>query len=208
MKDSVRRPSIKDVLTVRFRLKSESDCRSSWQDLTSCQILLPPRSGLTARLSGGSGTDLALFQSIVDRPTSTVGLTGQIIWKASTQSRTMVSIILAVGQTEFIVARISARKSFVLGYYVSRRPTRNPALLRRSRAPISGVSKISDTTLTNEQLAHGLTTLFAFTIKALIRVCASSGPGMARLLQSIYRLLAIVSPVTLWGRCFGQTRNY
>jgi len=207
MKDFKGRPSTRDELSLCLRI-SEGDCRSSWRNLTSCQVSLPQRSGLTIRVYGGSDTAQVLFQSIVDRPTSTVGLTGQIPWNPSTQLPTVVSTVIAVGQTEYILAEILARESFVLEWCVYRRPTQSRGLLPRNRVRISGASRISGTTFATEVETLGLMNLFAFAIKVLTRVSALLGPGMARLLPSIYRRLAIVSPVMLWGRCFGKIRDY
>lgn len=207
MKDSVDRPSIRDELSLCLR-KSEGDCLSSWQDLTSCQVSLPQRSGLMIRVYGGSDTAQVLFQSIVDRPTSTVGLIGQIPWNPSTQLPTVVSIVIAVGQTEYTLAEILARESFHLEWCVFRRPTRSHGSLPRNRVRISGASRICGTTFVNDRQILGLMDLFASAIKLIIKNFASWGPGMARLLPSIYRRLAIVSPVTLLGRCFGKIRDY
>jgi hypothetical protein len=195
MKDSVGLPSMRDELRLRL-CESRDDCQNSWQDLTSCQVLLPQRSDLTIRVYGGSDTDQVLFQSIVDRPTNTVGLTGQIHWNPRFQLPTMVSIVIAVGQTEFILAEILALPSCRLEWYVSRRPTQDHGSLPRNRVRISGASKISGTTFATEAEQPGLTSLFAFAINLLTRSYALWGPGMARLLQSIYRWLATVSPVT------------
>lgn len=207
MKDSVSRPSIRDELRLCLRI-SEGDCQSSWRDLTSCQVSLPQRSGLTIRVYGGSGTDQVLFQSIVDRPTNTVGLTGQIPWNPSTQLPTVVSTVIAVGQTEYILAEILARESFLLEWYVYRRPTQSHGSLPRNRVRISGASKISGTTFATGHEDLGLESLFVLTTRLLTKTFALLGPVTARLLPSIYRRLAIVSPVTLWGRCFGVTRDY
>jgi hypothetical protein len=206
MVDSTRRPSIRDELSLCLR-KSEGDCQSSWQDLTSCQVLLPQRSDLMIRVYGGSDMDQVLFQSIADRPTSIVGLTGRMLWNPSFQLQTVVSIVIAVGQTEYILAEISARESFLLEWYVFRRPTRSHGLLPRSRVRISGASKISGTTFAYDRVVLGLTDLFVSTINLLTKNFASWGPVAARLLPSIYRRLAIVSPVTLLGRCFGKIRD-
>jgi hypothetical protein len=207
MVDSMRRPSIRDELSLCLR-KSEGDCQSSWQDLTSCQVLLPQRSVLMIRVYGGSDMDQVLSQSIVDRPTSIVGQTGQILWNPSTQLQTVVSIVIAVGQTEYILAEISALTSFRLEWYVFRRPTRSHGLLPRSRVRISGASKISGTTFAYDRVVRGLIDLFVLTTNLLTKNFASWGPVTARLLPSIYRRLAIVSPVTLLGRCFGKIRDY
>jgi len=207
MKDSVGRPSTRDELSLCLRI-SEGDCQSSWRDLTSCQVSLPQRSGLMIRVYGGSDTAQVLFQSIVDRPTNTVGLTGQIPWNPSTQLPTVFSIVIAVGQTEFTMAEILAHESFRLECCVFRRPTRSHGSLPRNRVRISGASRISGTTFATEREELGLISLFVSTIKLLTKNFALWGPGMARLLPSIYRRLAIVSPVTLLGRCFGKIRDY
>jgi hypothetical protein len=207
MKDFKDRPSIRDELSLCLR-ESVDSCRTSWRNLTSCQVSLPRRSDLMIRVYGGSDTAQVLFQSIVDRPTSTVGLTGQIPWNPSFQLQTMVSIVIAVGQTEFTLVEISAQRSFHLEWCVFQRPTRNHGSLPRSRVRISGASRISGTTFAPEAETLGLISLFASAIKLLIKSCALLGPGMARSLPSIYRRLVIVSPVTLLGRCFGAIRNY
>jgi len=77
------------------------------------------------RVYGGSGTEKALFQSIVDQPISTIGVTGQISWKASSQLPIVVSTILAVGRTEFTLDERLAQESFDLEWCVFRKPTRN-----------------------------------------------------------------------------------
>lgn len=207
MKDSVSQLSIRDDFRLSIR-KSGTTCRASWRHLTSCQVSLPLRSDLMIRVYGGSGTALVLFQSIVVRPINIIGQTGPIPWNPSTQLPTMVSIALAVGQTEYTLIEFRARKSFVLEWCVSRRPTRGRGLLPRSRVQISGASRISGITFADERRILGLVDSFAFAIRVSTKIFARLGPAMARLLQSIYRLLAIVSPVTLLDRCFGKTRNY
>jgi hypothetical protein len=206
MKDFISRASIRDELSLFLR-KSEGDCRSSWRNLTSCQVSLPQRSDLMIRVYGGSDMDQVLFQSIVDRPTNTVGLTGQIPWNPSIQLPTVVSIVIAVGQTEYILGEILAQESFLLEWYVFRRPTRSRGSLPRSRVRISGASKISGTTFANDPSVLGLIDLFVLTINRLTKSFVSWGPGAARLLPLIYQRLAIVSLVTLLGRCFGVIRN-
>jgi hypothetical protein len=207
MKDSLDPPSMRDELRLSLRLR-EGDCRSSWQDLTSCQILLPPRSDPMIRVYGGSGTDQVLFQSTLDLPISTIGQIGQIPWNPSTQLPTVVSIVIAVGQTEFTLAEKLALTSFDLDYCVSRRPTRNRDSLPRSRVRISGVSKMLDTTSTLDVKEAGLTIFVDFTTKVLTSAFARLGLGMARWLPLIYQRLVTEFPVTSWGRCFGRTRDY
>jgi hypothetical protein len=207
MKDSQSHLSIKDVYQLSIR-KGGTTCRASWRHLTSCQVSLPPRSDLMIRVYGGSGTAQVLFQSIVVRPTNIVGQTGPIPWNPSTQLPTMVSIVLAVGQTEYTLERFQARKSFVLEWCVCRRPTRSRGLLPRNRVQISGANRICGTTFATERRILGLVDSFAFAIRITTKICARLGPVMARLLQSISRLPAIVSPVTWLGRCFGKTRDY
>lgn len=154
MKDSLDPPSTRDELSLCLRVSADN-CRSSWRDLTSCRVSLPQRLDLTILVYGGSDTDRVLFQSIVDRPTSIVGRTGQIPWNPSTQLPTVVSIVLAVGQTEYILAEILARESFRLEWYVFRRPTRSHGLLPRNRVRISGASRISGTTFATERAILG-----------------------------------------------------
>lgn len=206
MKDSKDLPSIKDDYRLSIR-KSGSNCRASWRHLTSCQVSLPRHSDLTIRVYGGSGTAQVLFQSIVVRPTNIVGQTGPIPWNPSSQLPTMVSIVLAVGQTEYTLERFQARKSFVLEWCVSRRPSRSRGLLPRSRAQVNGASKIFGTIFAIERETLGLVSLFTFVINLTTRSFARSGPVMVRLLQSISRLLATVSHVMLLDRCFGKIRN-
>jgi hypothetical protein len=206
-KVSADRPSIRDELVLCL-LTREDNCRSSWRDLTQCQISLPQHLDLTIRVYGGSGTAQVLFQSIVDRPTNIVGQIGQILLNPRTQLLTMVSIAIVVGQTECILGEILVHPNFHLAWYAFRRPTRSHDSLPRNRVQISGVSRISGTTFATEAEIRGLGNLFVLTTKRLIRTFASSGLGMARLLPSIYRRLAIVLLVTLSGRCFGRTRNY
>jgi hypothetical protein len=207
MKDSVNRLSTRQEYSLSLRI-CEDNCRSSWRDLTSCLVSLPPRSGLTILQRGGSDMDQVLFQSIVDLPTNTVGLTGQIPWNPSTQLPTVVSTVIVVGQTEFILDERYAQESLLLEWYVFLRPSRSRGSLPRSRVQISGVSRISGTTFAIDADPRGLTALFAFAIKALIRSSVLWGPELARLLPSIFRRLAIVSPVTLLDRCFGKIRDY
>jgi hypothetical protein len=182
MKDSVDPPSMRDELRLSLRLR-EGDCRSSWQDLTSCQILLPPRSDPMIRVYGGSGTDQVLFQSILDLPTSTVGLTGQIPWNPSTQLPTVVSIVIAVGRTEFTLAEKLALTSFDLDYCVSRRPTRNRDSLPRSRALTCGANKVSGITLRDVANLPGLMSFFASAIKLSTRIFVYVDLVMARWLR-------------------------
>jgi hypothetical protein len=207
MKDSVDPPSMRDELEVCLRLKSEDDCLSSWRTLTSCQVSLPLRSGLTIRAYGGSGTDQVLFQSIVDRPINIIGQIGQIPWNPSFQLLTMVSIVIAVGQTEFILDEVSVPPNCHLEWYVYRRPTRDHGSLPRNRVRISGANRICGTTFITEAEVVGSITSFAFAIRVITSAFAKWGPGTVRLLRSIYRVLATVSPVTLLGRCFGVTRD-
>lgn len=208
MADAKSRRSTRLELTLGLRVLHADHCPSSWRDLTSCQISLPPHSDLTIRMYGGSDTAQVLFQSIVDLPTNTVGRIGRIPWNASTQLPTVVSTVIAVGQTEYILDERLVHKDYVLGWYVFLRPTRSRGLLPRSRVQISGVSRISGTTFATGRRSHGLTALFASAIKALTKTYALWGPGLARLLPLIYQRLATVSPATLLGRCFGQIRNY
>jgi hypothetical protein len=207
MKDSVSHLSITDDYRLLIR-KRGSSCRASWRHLTSCQVSSPQHLGLTIRVYGGSGTARVLFQSIGVLPTSTVGQTGPIPWNPSTQLPTMVSIVIAVGQAEYTLKEFQARKSFVLEWCVSQRPTRVRGSLPRNRVQVSGANKICGTTFATERRILGLVDSFAFAIRVTTKICARLGPGMARLLQSISRLPAIVSPVTLLDRCSGKTRNY
>lgn len=207
MKDSVGHPSTKDECRLSFHMKG-TNCRASWRHLTGCQVSLPRRSGLIIRVIGGSGTAQVLFQSIAVQPTSTVGRTGRIRLNPSSQLPIMVSIIIAVGHVEYTLKEFRVRKNSVLEWCVYRRPTRGRGLLPRSRVPKCGASKISGTTLTTERRILGLVNLFAFAIRLTTKICARLGPGMARLLQSISRLPAIVSLVTLSDRCFGKTRSF
>lgn len=206
MKDSVSQLSIKEEYRLCLR-GSEGNCPSSWQDLTSCQVLLPRHLDLMIRVYGGSGMDQVLFQSIVDLPTSTVGLIGRIPWNPSTQLPTMVSIVIAVGQTELTIAEILARESWNLEWSVFRRPTPSRGSSPRNRVRISGASKICGTTFEIDARLPGLVSLFVSTIKPLTSSFARLGLELARLLPLICQRLAIVSPATLLGRCFGVTRN-
>lgn len=206
MKDSKSRHSTMDVLAVWVRV-SEPNCRFSWQDWTSCLVLLPQHLDLMILMYGGSGTDQVLSRNIVARPTSIAGLTGQIFLRPSTPLQTMVSIVIAAGHTEYTIMEVPAQMSLDLDFCVFPRPSRSLGLLPRSLVRISGVNKICGTTSVAGPEDPGLGDLFVLTINLLIRNSAFVVPGMARLLRSIYRPQAIVSAVMLLGRCFGKTRD-
>ena len=193
-------------LTLCLRVSGDN-CQSSWQTLTSCQVLLPPRLGHTIQVIGSSDTDQVLFQKRLVLPTSTVGRTGHLFWKASSQSPTMVSIVIALGHTAVTICRVLVHQNLTLEWWLYRSPTRNRGLLPRNRASISGANRICCTTLPRESETVGCMTSFVSTIKVLTKVCAHLGPPVVRLLQSIYRLLAIALPVMRSANSFEETRK-
>jgi len=190
MKDSKSPPSTGSVWFVTLLIK-ESGYRTSWRNLIGYQVTLPPGSDLTIQVTGGSDMDLALFQTTVVPPTSTVGRTGRNVWNRSFPLLTMVTITIVHGLDTHRLLNLWVRKNLQVVWSASLRTSRSHGLLPLSLVNISGASRTCSTTLIPVWLDLGLERLFVFTIKLSTRIFASRGLGMDRWLRLIYRMLAI-----------------
>lgn len=153
---------------------------ASWQHLTSCRVLLPPRSGIMIQIDGSSDTALARSLKELARPTSIAGRTGQILWKPSTPLPTMATIAIRHGLTVHTVLTCQVQKSLKVEWLLFRRTSGNRVLSRPSRLVRCGANKIWPTSSLNEQERLGLASLFAFATKRLTNSFARWVLWMAR----------------------------
>jgi hypothetical protein len=159
---------------------SVRDSKASWQYLTSCRVLLPPRSGIMIQIDGSSDTALARSLSELARPTNLIGRTGQILWRPSTPLPTMATIAIAHGQTVHTVLTCQVQKSLKVEWLLFRRTSGSRVLSQQNRLRRCGANKIWPTTSLNDAEKAGLANLFVFTTKRLTNSFARWVLWMAR----------------------------